>query len=520
MSPKLPNPFAVPVETPVPEHSPEAPRLRWGILASAPPINPAEVETSEAAVEVVILWGDENVLHVEHVSPPRDIYIGEGGDGATDYLVGAELLGTDRLPVVIERDGKLCCVVAEGASGTVSVGETSRTFEELDRDGKLVAFDGLAGAKMYPLPDGATARVCHRGLTFLVRPTNAGKELASAAPIHWRRYSWVGISLTVHAALLLMFYFMPPSTQALSLDNVNAQDRLVQFAMDASETVQEDIPDFMEQPADEAPGGTGERHDGEEGDSGREDSPQTHARYGIQGNSATPEMARENAAENMQNIGAIGAVRALFGSWDTPTSPYGADQAIGADAMNAIGDIMGDHVGDNFGFNGLGMTGTGRGAGGHGLGTYGLGTLGTIGHGGGRGTGDGYGDGDEYGRSPTLHDHDRPSPVPQIRETGADVHGSLSQEAIRRVVRRHLPEVRFCYEQGLQQNPSLEGRVTLSWIISPTGTVQSASVAPGSSLSNGQVEGCIATAVRRWTFPQPDGGGTVGVNYPFTLQTN
>jgi TonB family protein len=514
MSPKLPNPFAIPVETPVPERAPVASETRWGILASAPPINPAEVESSEAAVEVVILWGDENVLHVEHVSPPRDITIGEGGD----YLVGAELLGTERLPVVIERDGKLCCVVPEGASGTVSVGETSRTFAELDADGKLLAFGELRGAKMYPLPDGATARVCHRGLTFLVRPTNAGKELASAAPIHWRRYSWVGISLAVHAALLMMFYFMPPSSQALSLDNVNANDRLVQFAMDATETVQEDIPDFMEEPATEEPGGTGERHDGEEGDSGREDSPETHARYGIQGNSATPVMARENAAENMQTIGAIGAVRALFGSWDTPTSPYGADQAIGADEMSAIGDIMGDHVGNNFGFNGLGMTGTGRGAGGHGLGTYGLGTLGTLGHGGGRGNGDGYGDG--YGRSPNLHDREHTDRVPQIRETGAHVVGSLSQEAIRRVVRRHLPEVRFCYEQGLQQNPSLEGRVTVSWIISPAGTVQSASIAPGSSLQNGQVESCIATAVRRWSFPQPDGGGTVGVNYPFTLQMN
>jgi len=28
------------------------------------------------------------------------------------------------------------------------------------------------------------------------------------------------------------------------------------------------------------------------------------------------------------------------------------------------------------------------------------------------------------------------------------------------------------------------------------------------------------TAVRRWTFPAPDGGGIVGVNYPFVLDSS
>ena len=48
--------------------------------------------------------------------------------------------------------------------------------------------------------------------------------------------------------------------------------------------------------------------------------------------------------------------------------------------------------------------------------------------------------------------------------------------------------------------------------------VQSASVT-NSTISNSRVEGCISQSVRRWTFPAPDGGGVVGVNYPFVLSS-
>jgi hypothetical protein len=30
----------------------------------------------------------------------------------------------------------------------------------------------------------------------------------------------------------------------------------------------------------------------------------------------------------------------------------------------------------------------------------------------------------------------------------------------------------------------------------------------------------VATAVRRWSFPAPEGGGMVAVTYPFMLDTN
>jgi outer membrane biosynthesis protein TonB len=137
-------------------------------------------------------------------------------------------------------------------------------------------------------------------------------------------------------------------------------------------------------------------------------------------------------------------------------------------------------------------------------------TLGTIGHGAGGGTGSGYGRG-----AGGLGG--RRGKVPQIRSGAAMVKGSLSKEVIRRIVHRHINEVKFCYERELATRPDLAGRVSIKFIIMGTGAVQMAAVAE-STIGNPSVENCIAQAVRRWTFPQPEGGGIVIVTYPFQLE--
>jgi hypothetical protein len=329
----------------------------------------------------------------------------------------------------------------------------------------------------------------------------------------FRAQLWTGLSLAVHAAFLMMFYFMPPTASALSLDVLRPDDRLVQYLMTPPESVDEPPPEWLdaaEQTATE--GGTGQAHEGPSGAMGDEHAEHTQHHYGIRGDSADPALAREHQQQQARDAAsAIGSILAQVGSFG-PVSPYGADQARGADPADALGALMGDMTGANFGFGGLGPSGTGRGGGGFGHGTIGVGPLGTIGHGGGHGPGNGYGDGVAgfAGR--------RERPLPQIHTGEADVHGSLSREVIRRTIRRHINEVRFCYEQQLSQRPDLAGRVTVSFIISQTGAVQTSGM-QSSTLNNAAVESCIVGAVRRWTFPAPDGGGVVGVNYPFVLDS-
>lgn len=153
--------------------------------------------------------------------------------------------------------------------------------------------------------------------------------------------------------------------------------------------------------------------------------------------------------------------------------------------------------------------GRGVGGGGTGEGTIGLGSLNTIGHGGGGGSGYGYGRGagglvaKRGGRS-------------KIRSGATMVKGSLSKEVIRRIVHRHINEVRFCYEKQLASHSEISGQVVIKFIISASGKVQMAALA-SSTLGDATVENCILQAVRRWNFPQPKGGGSVIVTYPFEL---
>ncbi len=511
----LPNPFAAPAQAaPAPQQSigGAGGDVRYGIAASGPPVNPSEVESSESAAEVVIMWGDMSVLHVEHLSPPRNFYVGEGA--GTDYLLESSVLGTQRMPVVVQTGGGAAVVVPEGAEGEVTVGDQTMSWADLKAGGKLQPASEMQGAMMYPLPAGAVAKVRYKGFTFMTKSTSAGRKVGAGMDIEWKRYIWTAVSVAVHGAMLLMFYFLPPRPASLSLDLLSADSRLVEYLMEPPETQEEETPEWLqEDQLDDNEGGTGKRHRDEEGAMGEEASEKTNNRYAIEGpqDNQDPQMAREQAREQAATVGAIGVLAAMTGSWNSPTSPYGADQAMGNDPMSAIGALMGDQIGSNFGFGGLGLRGTGRGGGGTGEGTIGLGNLGTIGHGGGGGTGSGYGRGAGGLRG-------RSARVPTIRTGNADVRGSLSREVIRRVIRRHINEVRFCYEQELNQRPDLEGRVMVSFIISPTGAVQSASVG-NSTINNQRVESCIAGAVRRWTFPAPDGGGVVGVNYPFVLSS-
>ncbi len=495
-------------------------KYRWGIAASGPPVNPADVEDAATAAELMVMWGDSSVLHVAHMSPPRSFYIGEPSTTSrVDYLVGSELLGSDRVPVVVESGGNVGVVIHPGAEGEVTVGDQTQTFADLQAAGKLQPCAELAGAQQYILPANATARVRYKGFLFVTKATSVGKKIgvgAGAGGVNWGQQVWTMVSLGIHATFLLMFYFLPPSSRTLSLDLLHDGNRLIDYMVEPPETVEEETPEWLEEMenADDTEGGTGKRHKDDEGAMGEESHEKTTNRYGIEGpeDNPDPHMAREAAREAARNAGAIGALASLAGAWNSPTSPYGADTALGADPMSALGALMGDQIGGNFGFGGLGLRGTGRGGGGTGEGTIGLGNIGTIGHGAGTGSGSGYGSG-------AGGFHGRSASVPRIRTGEADVRGSLSREVIRRVIRRHINEVRFCYEQELSARPDLAGRVTVSFIIAATGAVQTASVA-SSTLSNARVEQCIVTAVRRWTFPAPDGGGIVGVNYPFVLDSS
>ncbi|MCA9671557.1 MAG: AgmX/PglI C-terminal domain-containing protein [Myxococcales bacterium] len=158
------------------------------------------------------------------------------------------------------------------------------------------------------------------------------------------------------------------------------------------------------------------------------------------------------------------------------------------------------------GLRGLGLRGTGRGGGGVGYGRIGLGRIGTL-----RSSGRGYG---RLGRGRLVRRRG-----PRVYAGSARVRGSLSKPVIRRIVRRHLNIIRYCYQRQLMRNPTLQGSVWLRFVIAPSGRVASARVEARSTLKDLRVRSCIARSARRWLFPRPAGGGIVVVNYPINLRS-
>ncbi len=193
-----------------------------------------------------------------------------------------------------------------------------------------------------------------------------------------------------------------------------------------------------------------------------------------------------------------------------PTRPVVTDQGAVIDAVPVSDTTLAEQPAAAEPAPGLGAVGTGMGGGGLGEGTIGLGDIGTMGHGAGTGSGQGYGSGAGRGL------RGRGGSGPTVRASPPTVSGSLSVEAVRRVVLRNLGQVSFCFEQGLASHPNDGGRVVVRFVIGQGGAVVASSPA-SSTLATPSVAPCIANAVRRWQFPTPEGGGVVAVTYPFTL---
>ena len=51
----------------------------------------------------------------------------------------------------------------------------------------------------------------------------------------------------MHAAFLLMFYFLPPRPASLSLDLLSADSRLVEYLMEPPETAEEETPEWLQE---------------------------------------------------------------------------------------------------------------------------------------------------------------------------------------------------------------------------------------------------------------------------------
>lgn len=239
-----------------------------------------------------------------------------------------------------------------------------------------------------------------------------------------------------------------------------------------------------------------------------EQGPRSPGHHGLAGprDDADPRRAQGGAEEQARNAGVLG----LLKQTGSRTASAFARDAAGASANDTLGGLVGNQIDQAYGVGGLGLVGTGTGDRAIGEGTMSLGNLGTIGKGSAGG-----GNGSRYGRGGGGLGGRR-ARTPDVIPGQADVRGALDKEIVRRIIRRHINEVRYCYEQELTRNAALGGRILVQFTIAASGQVI-ASVLQSSTIGNPRVENCAVQAVRRWEFPRPAGGGLVIVSYPFVL---
>jgi TonB family protein len=307
--------------------------------------------------------------------------------------------------------------------------------------------------------------------------------------------------------LLALVHAVPSDPHALSLDDVGRNIRLDSYKIVPRAIVE---PDPIAAITGRGPAGgsaPSPRASGPSGTAGDRNARPADTRRATKG-PALRQDARAVAAYVRANT----MLAVLDGPRASALSQVLADTpALGSDADNVIAHLQGRLIASAFGGDGLGPTGTGAGNADEGKpligGTPGLGTIGHFG--GSNGPQRGYGD--NVGRM-------KPRPPHGIEISIGEVthRGGLDKEIVRRIVRQHLNEVRFCYEQGLARRPGLAGRVVVQFTIASTGRVL-VSALQTSSLGEPPVDACIVGAVRRWEFPQPLGGGIVVVSYPFQL---
>jgi hypothetical protein len=312
------------------------------------------------------------------------------------------------------------------------------------------------------------------------------------------------------AAFLALIHAIPPDPHSLALDEFLKNNRFPIVLVKPPEIPDSPIAVLTKEKGENRGQKGGGRAKGQSGKMGTERSKNKDGLYAIQGPKDNKDirLARALAADAARNAGILGVL--------PQTSQIGAiwapDQsALGDAAKTVMGGLYGTQVQEASGVEGaLGVFGPHKGGGGthDTIGLYNLPTIGYAGKG---------PNGGKFSMVGKLHPDKVKhavidSPAPDVK-----VKGFLDKEIIRRVVRQHLNEVKFCYEARLMSKPDLYGRVLTEFSISGTGRVV-ASLIKQSTLADPSAEQCIAQAVTRWEFPKPDNSGLVVVSYPFAFK--
>jgi len=404
-----------------------------------------------------------------------------------DFYVPPEDLPHDDFVMFENAGDHFVFNMSDKWSGFVDIGDQRHTFQDLIESGKASA--NGPGAYQVPIDDDTRVVADLGNVIFFSQMVAPGAQVAKRGggdkdPLFLGLMSFMTFLL---AMILVIFLNSPPPSES---EIMEVPDRFVEMLLEQPEPE----PQKEKNKPDANPdAGEGAKAKKEEGKVGKKDAKMEKAK----GNKVELQKKKLDT-EVAENAGVLGALRdggELDGVFGTSN--------LSSDLAGGIGGLIGAK-GTQIGSGGLGARGSGLGGGGTAAGLGGLGTKG-------RGSGaSGYGSGGgNFGAKGEGG----------IGRIGGDpiILGALDKSLIDAVIKKHMNQIRYCYQRELPKNPTLGGKVTVKFVISKTGSVSKASTKT-STLNNKAVEGCINSRFMRFKFPEPKGGGIVIVSYPFIFQ--
>ncbi|MGQ0505318.1 MAG: TonB family protein [Myxococcaceae bacterium] len=451
-----------------------------------PEATPAE---DNKVLQVALLWGD-TLINVQHFGDGVPVTIGEGKHNA--FHVFSPSIGGSFTLATSGASG-LLVNVPSSAGAVVSTGLNShKSKEQLRSEGKLRASDGPNRADAIELGLHDRVQVSLDSVAFIIRYVrpSAAVEVSRMEEADFTFFKIASISIMAFLALVAAILLTPRDLSATSDDIFQNPSKYVKLLVKPEKKIE--IQKFK----DLSGVAEGAKAKDKEGKFGKQEAKKDQADPSKKGSPIVDANKREEDRKKVMSAGLLGALGGASGAASNVFGPGG----LGTGINNALGGLKGGAgVGDAHGVGGLGSRGTGPGGGGTGLGLGGLGTKGS-----GRGAG-GYGSIDLGGRGKEST---------RVVPGKTTVVGGLSKDVIAKVIKRHQNEIKYCYEQELAKQADLGGKVAVMFTIDPAGAVAEANVTE-SSLNNTNAESCMVARIRRWKFPEPQGGGVVTVNFPW-----
>jgi pSer/pThr/pTyr-binding forkhead associated (FHA) protein len=376
-----------------------------------------------------------------------------------DFYVPPDDLPHDDYVLFEEAGGHYVFNMSDKWSGFVDIGDQRHTFADIIESGVATS----TGSGLYQVPVNDDTRIVADlgNVIFFSQMVAPGIRVPKGGsdrdPLFLGLMSFMSFIL---AMIFVIFLNSPPPSES---EIVELPDRFVEMLLEQPEPE----PQKEKNKPDANPdAGEGAKAKKEEGKVGKKDAKMEKAK----GNKVELQKKKLDT-EVAENAGVLGALRdggELDGVFGTSN--------LSSDLAGGIGGLIGAK-GTQIGSGGLGARGSGLGGGGT---AAGLGGLGTKGRGSGK---SGYGSGGgNFGAKGEGG----------IGRIGGDaiILGALDKSLIDAVIKKHMNQIRYCYQRELPKNFSLAGKVIVKFVIGKTGLVFKVSTKT-STLGSKVVEGCI-----------------------------